>query len=389
MEAQTGLPDTSSPEAEEGTALHAIAAWCLQNGHDAVEHVDRVFHYDDHGVAKTFWMDEEGAECVQTFLDVVREQLAACVEAELLVEQRFHLEHLHPEFFGTADAVIVNKRTGYPIAVYDLKCGKGVIVEVRKEGKINKQTGYYGLGAIGNKPIHTGIGLCIVQPRAYHPDGPVRRTYATAEELEELARELVWAAKWTEEKDAARKAGEWCRFCKASPTCGELREHVYHRANLVWNSEDDAPMRPAGVPELMRDPPSPDAVAHWLAAADVIEQWIKDVRQYAHSMAERGHDVPGWKLVQKRATRKWIDATAAAESLLWDYGLDKSSCYRQVILSPAQAEKLVPKAQRQEMSRLWTKESSGVTLVREDNHRPTVLPSSTSAFIEDQREEKE
>ena len=393
VEAQTGLPDTSSPEAQEGTALHAVAADCLEHERDANHWTDREFEYEDHGEHKTIWIDEDQAECVQVFLDTVRGDLAECPESTLLVEQRFHLDHLHPEFFGTCDAVRVDGN-GYPLSVYDLKTGKGYIVEVRDKGpasKINKQLGYYGLGAIGKLPLINSVVLVIVQPRAYHPDGPVRRTWATPEELQELTRELVHAAHWAESTwnteggplHPPRKAGEWCRFCRAAPTCDALANHVFDRANVVF---DDATALPVIASENRADVLAKNAndIAFALEAANVIEEWIAQVRKHAHSLVERGYEVPGWKLVQKRAMRKWKDTAAAERELYFTYGLAETSIRSYSILSPAQAEKLVPKDERKEMAKLWTAESSGVTLVRESNSRPAVLPSSTAAFIEDQ-----
>jgi hypothetical protein len=47
VEAQAGLPDNSGPEAQEGTALHAVAAHCLEHEMDAAEWIDTHFRYDD------------------------------------------------------------------------------------------------------------------------------------------------------------------------------------------------------------------------------------------------------------------------------------------------------------------------------------------------------
>jgi hypothetical protein len=42
-----------------------------------------------------------------------------------------------------------------------------------------------------------------------------------------------------------------------------------------------------------------------LNSADLIQDWLNAVRAYAHSQAEMGVSIPGYQLVDKRATRRW------------------------------------------------------------------------------------
>jgi hypothetical protein len=48
-----------------------------------------------------------------------------------------------------------------------------------------------------------------------------------------------------------------------------------------------------------------------LKTAEVLEGWIEDLRSLATRVLEGATPVPGWKLVAKRATRKWIDEDKA------------------------------------------------------------------------------
>ena len=79
----------------------------------------------------------------------------------------------------------------------------------------------------------------------------------------------------------------------------------------------------------------PAQLADWLGKADVIEQWIAALREHAHGIINNGVPIPGWKLQDKRATRKWSDeeqvlATAKANGIRAQ-GLK--------LLSPTQLEK--------------------------------------------------
>src|SRR3546814_4893751 len=99
----------------------------------------------------------------------------------------------------TGDAVLYRPSTG-ELRVYDLKYGRGVPVEVER----NSQELYYGLGATMAEPgrLVNTVELVIVQPRAPHRDGPVRRWETTGMELLDWAVELVDAAKRTARPDA-------------------------------------------------------------------------------------------------------------------------------------------------------------------------------------------
>jgi hypothetical protein len=58
-----------------------------------------------------------------------------------------------------------------------------------------------------------------------------------------------------------------------------------------------------------------DQIAHYLEQAPLIEAFIKDLQQMAHGLLEEGRKVPGWKLVNKRATRQWTNEDKAVAFL--------------------------------------------------------------------------
>jgi glutaredoxin 2 len=373
VRAQEGMPDEQSEYAREGTACHAVAALCLESGQDAVEYVDRVVE----GVEIT----DEHAEAIQVYLDTVRSDKEAR-GGKLLVERRFHLASLHPEFYGTSDCVAVG--TDDVLRVYDLKMGVGKVVEVNGPDGANPQLAFYALGALSTLPETLPVGeveLIVVQPRAFHRDGPVRRARVLImHELEQLAIDLVNGARAALEPDAPRVAGDHCTFCRAAPTCPALRDHVFDLAQLDF--DEDKGMTHNGIGDRTVNPVTMDnaKLAKVLDAADVIQSWLNAVRYHAHILADRGQTIPGYKLVTKRATRKWIDTARAESDLLFVFGLDESSIFGKKLLSPAQVEKLVPKADRKALAGLYDKASSGTRLVREGAEAAEVAASAQSDF---------
>ena len=104
-----------------------------------------------------------------------------------------------------------------------------------------------------------------------------------------------------------------------------------------------------------------------LAHADLLEQWLKDIRALAHQVLEKGGTVPGYKLVAKRATRQWVDQAAAATYLT---NANVSPFKELEMVTPAAAEKLLKEKLPKE---LVVSISSGNTMTSEDDPRPAVV----------------
>jgi hypothetical protein len=297
---------------------------------------------------------------------------------KLLVEQKFHLKDWNQAFFGTADCVRFAP-DDYLLTVYDAKFGAGEIVEVqRPSGRPNIQLGFYALGAVYElrKLIKslgaTRVELVVVQPRAWHREGPVRRKTFNLAAIEAVGDELVTAMQICAGPNAPLVAGSHCKFCKRAGDCVELRRASLAQANLEFS--DDADMSLTG---KVPDPATmtPQQMSQVLMAAEIFEIWLTAVKARAHVMAEH-QGVPGWKLVQKQGRRKFVDEEAAANALIYEFGVDEDAIYDTKLKSPAQAEKLLTKKDREseKFKALCPSISSGLVLVRDTNPRLEVVP---------------
>lgn len=210
VSASLGLPNPSTWAAEEGTMLHEAAANILL------------------GLDVPYELTDEQWEIVNLYVEVVKKEVG---EGQLFVEQRFKMPH-HPEFWGTADAVI---QRGDHLLVVDLKAGRGVEVKADYAGRINPQLGFYALGAMAalNRTDWESVEVIIVQPRY----GGVKRRLTSMLELNELAAELVEAARLAESDDPPFAAGSHCHFCLARATCPALREEVFRLAQMDFADE--------------------------------------------------------------------------------------------------------------------------------------------------------
>jgi len=358
-----GMPDIpSSHYAKEGQCAHHVAELCLADGRgNAVDYIGREFE----GVEVT----EEMAEAVQTYINVVRADKAT-LGGKLIVEHKFDLTQLHEGLYGTNDAMLFAEREPV-LFVYDYKHGAGVPVDVTD----NPQLRYYGLGGVLTMklPKIEWVELVIVQPRCNHIDGPVRRERIRLVDLVEWATELVAAIKRTMLPDAPLKAGEHCKWCKASVECPELRSVAERVAQVDFAA--------------FKAPPAPETInisqlLQVLARADVVEQWLNDVRAHAEKMLESGINLPGWKLAAKRATRKYkLPEDDIRKALIEDFGLEEREILTEPELkSPAQIEKLLKGEAKKRINTLCIKESSGYVLAPESDPRPAMLPPAVQDF---------
>lgn len=344
------------PYAEEGTIAHALAEKCL------VENWEKTSSFVAGPVS------EEMAEAVQTYLDVVRADLAALSPlTKLVVEKKFSLSSLgRPDMFGTNDAMLLEP-FGI-LRVYDYKHGRGVAVDAVN----NPQMMYYAIGAVSDVVGVEDVELVIVQPRAIHADGPVRRHRLSVSDLMRWGRDvLLPGAKATEPEDAPLSAGKHCRFCPALAVCPEQRKKAVVVAASVFAEKP----KPLPTPSAM----SNADIKSVLDNAEGVEAWFEAVRAYARHGLETGRvaaaDI-GHKLVAGRATRKWADEVKAEK---WLSGILGDGAYApKKILSPAQAEKALTGDAKKAVSTSTT-ETRGTQLAPLDDKRPAL---ATTVFTE-------
>ena len=263
-----------------------------------------------------------------------------------MVETEIDFGNHLPGAFGSAD--VLGKLPKKAI-VLDWKFGSGVIVEAEE----NDQGMFYGRAAMHTEKAKwifediEEVEIIIIQP----PE--IRRWTTTVARLEQFERDLVAAVKDSTRADAMMASGDHCRWCAAKPTCPLMTGAVDRATQLALKDLN------------------PSQIATYLSQADMLEEWVKDLRELAHQMLEADVNVPVYKLVAKRATRQWVDEDQAKAKLL-EMRLGKEATVEKVI-SPAQAEKVLKKYNLDLPQELVVAVSSGSTLVADSDPRPAVL----------------
>lgn len=346
------LPSESSHYAAEGTAAHALAEKCLLTKKKPSVYIGEMF---------------EGFEATQEMIDAVNVYTNHCSEfllGEHLVERKLDLPFLGKGTKGTADFIAVKDGI---LHVIDYKHGQGVPVEAVG----NIQGLCYGLGAtkMFDKHDWCKLRITIVQPRAPHPEGPIRSWDVPRYETLDYMMEFLAAAKATERDDAPLSVGDHCRFCKAKPTCPAQKKFAQEALQMDFG---DVTSKPVPIEFLSED----EIIDLVFNKIKLIEQWCQSVKDYAQNQAEHGTPLRGTKLVHTRQSRIWSD-TEIAEKVFGNF----DGAYERKFKSVAQIEKLVGKKRFVELSaNLVDKKATGVTLVRESDPRPNARMSASEEF---------
>lgn len=363
----------SSVYAREGTAAHELASVLLQNGRPTKYYAGWVIDSESGVMVKPeegeadndrFWeATEEMIEAVDIYVKAVR----VCKNkhgGELIVEERLDLSHIAPETSGTCDAAVYVPKTK-ELHVFDLKYGKGVVVSPRE----NPQALMYTSGMV--KRLHNrGVGdvyMYICQPRA--PGDPVKAWKIDPVWLMDWESEATDAAELTTKEDAELNPGTWCKFCPAAPKCPALHQAAIDTAAIEF-----------GGSEIVPDPEaySPEELAGKLAQLPLLKEFIKAVEDFAHAEATHGRCPPGYKLVAKRAIRKWKDNTDELVETCELLGLDAYD--EPKLKSPAQLEKQIDRKDRKLLNPFVHKSSSGTILVHQDDEREAVVADAATEF---------
>ncbi|SUM66727.1 DUF2800 domain-containing protein [Staphylococcus nepalensis] len=360
IKASEGIGDKTTTFAEEGTFAHELSELYFVRLYDGM--TEDKFQQELERYKQNEYYSEELREYVEQYVDIVEEKVneaRAQDEPILFFEHRLDLTRYVPESFGTGDVIIYYNGT---VEIVDLKFGKGVEVSALN----NPQLRLYGLGAYellkDFEDVHT-IKTTIIQPRLHN----VSSESMTADDLVSWGLNVVrpQALKAIEGKGEF-KPGNHCRFCKIRHSCRARAE-----ANLNASKE-------LTTPTTLTD----DELAELLHKLPDIKRWASDVEEYCREQAlENNRNFDGWKVVEGRASRKYVDNEQVFERLKEHY--DPNEISETKVLSIPKLEKQIGKKKVAELlSDLVEKPQGKPTLVTEDDKRQPITDSAESDFTE-------
>ena len=190
-EAEAASPDVASPYAQEGTVAHELAALALTDPMAYAVAMGRGSPLPVSGVVP----DEEMREAVSGYVEYIGK-----LRGRKFVEQRVDLSEWVSGGFGTADAIVLHRRT---LHVIDLKYGRGVRVDASN----NPQLLLYALGAMALVADFVDVRqvvLTIYQPRLDHVSTVTMRAAALRRWGEERRRKQRLKVVWDRGREMER-----------------------------------------------------------------------------------------------------------------------------------------------------------------------------------------
>ena len=354
------FPEEDSSYAAEGTLAHAWAAHILQP--------------DKHPAPEEKLSDEQMA-FVQQYVDFVLANTDDFREIELPLDLA---TVAGLEGKGTADCAAMD---GTTLKIIDLKFGQGVVVNAEK----NPQLMIYAAAAVDYFDLLAEVEkveLTIFQPRTVPAN--VSQWIITRDELDRWVNDELKPAVDTAvearrqfETNNGRVDGSLfqpgavqCRFCRARGNCPMQALAALSAATGKPASKDVLVNIAFGEPKYIAD---------YYGKLEMVEQWVKAVKDRAMSMLMAGKELPGYKLIAgRKGARAWSDADAA-EQMLKTFKVKLEDRYTFKVISPTQAEKLfkagtIGERQWPKLQGLITQSEGAPTIVPETDPRPAVTP---------------
>ena len=334
--------DKGSDYAAEGTDAHELCEYKLRKalGMEAQDPTENLT-----------WFNEEMSDCANGYAAYVLEQVEAakqsCADPVVLIEQRVDFSRWVESGYGTADCIIISDGT---LQIIDYKHGLGVLVSAEE----NPQMQCYALGALELfDDIYDidSVRMTIYQPRRDNVSTyeiSKDELYRWADEVLKPTADLAFAG------DGNFLCGEWCGFCKAKHDC---------RARADANTE--LARYDFKLPPLLTD----EEVEEILTRVDDLVAWATDIKEYALQQAISGKEWNGWKLVEGRSNRRYVNDTVVAD-VVEHAGYDP---YERKVLGVTAMQKLLGKSRFDELLSPYIEKPQGKpALVPESDKRPAM-----------------
>lgn len=275
--------DEESEHSREGVAAHWVFAEIfagrpVESGAAAIN-----------GVAVT----DEMVEGANLFVDTVTSTrlLPPNLWPDLYIERTISTgERISPDCWGTPDC------WGWNVAekilyLWDYKFGHGYIdVFGNWQLLCYAAAALFALGVDGYTEQQVTVKFCIVQPRNYCAEGPVRTWVVNAAELRGLYNTLAAAAERAKAPNPAATVNPNCGHCSARHACATLQRAAWSAADL---STQEQPLNM-----------TPEARALELRmlrrAQATLEARVSGVEEQMTSELKRGRGVAGFLLEQGR-----------------------------------------------------------------------------------------
>jgi len=382
--------DRQSPDAAHGTAAHYVGELCLRLNHDVDVYAGCTIAVSPKGECRFVHANaplkddpdvhhadtEMGFEVDDEMIVAVQEYVDWCVALPGRHFTEVRVEHtdwcpdkdefgskLDPQY-GTSDhiaCIAAGEHEDYPestLVVTDLKYGKGVQVFAIE----NKQAIKYALGTWKEYDWiyrFKRVVIRIAQPRLNHFDVwelSVDELLAWGDKIKKRL-ELVFV-----ENPPFQPSEKGCKFCKVSYKCKPLQVHLH---NIYAMQFDDLTGEPLHDTRTLTD----EELLQAYSAIPLFRIAGEAIEAEAYRRLSQGESFGRKKLVAAHTHRAWVDETEV-KKFMREKGIDDFKIVERKLVSPAQAEKLLPRSLWPELARLYDRPPGKPCIVDESDPRP-------------------
>lgn len=374
VKATAGMESLSSRYAAEGTVAHHVLEGSMLDGKfKASNWIGEIIDVEVEGKLGGMIVTKEMAEAVQVCLDFIKPIVEEADEWH--PEQQITLELFGaPDCYGTGDFMARVTIAGR-IIIIDYKHGAGTLVEVID----NPQLKIYGLGALlrlGKGSGITHVQTTIVQPRAPHPQGPIRSHTYTVAELMDFGQDVLDAIDACEADNPPFVPGDHCKWCGIEDSCAARAKAIAGDIVAVISEMSDG---------MVLTPTEQEQFLQRIESLG-LEDFVGALRGAIHKRLEDGGSSDRYKLVAKRASRVWLrdesQTIAKLQPLLAKKNASRVDLYTSEFKSPSEVEKVIGKGveARAVLEGLTARVSSGTNLVPIDDPRQKALVNAEDEF---------
>lgn len=376
--------------ADEGIEAHAVLEAGLLNGCvTATQSIDNSIYCCE---PERFDVDfkasvNDALDYIYSILEFLNERYG---DAVMWIERYVNppVASMPDEAGGFCDIAIYSAK-GKILYIMDYKHGAGVA----KAALGNSQVKQYGAGflfeddAVVNAADIETVICVIIQPRAFHPDGDIREYATTPAELFDYLMLLDETIEKCERPDAPLVPGvDQCRFCPARTTCPAAEKAALNTVAAHIDKVGQVNTKQLPNPKTL----DLQRLGYIMQMKPYLTSWLKAVEDHAAELERTGVDVPGVKVVEARAQRKYYGEEAKiAKDLAALIGCSIDEVYRRKLVTITDAEQMLVEAFKSRVDKkkrkkaaedaaqmfayFTLKESSGnLVLVTDDDPRPAV-----------------
>ena len=294
--------------ANRGTAIHTLSEKALKDNVPCIGFLGTKLE----GIKIT----QEMADIAQVYVDYI-----TAAKGDKFYEQKVSVDELIPDCWGTADSIICRPEK---LTVADLKSGSGF----RIEAVDNKQLLIYALGAYFKYDWiydFKEITMVIIQP----PLDNISTWTISVDELMAFKQDLLDAKLRIDyQKDLFVMTAKGCQWCPAKFVCPEHLDIANRTAQIDFKAK------------------IPDDLSYWLEKLPILKGFISAVEEVAYEKLVSGAVIDGFALGKAARRRSWTDEDEVID-FVQSHGL-ASTFIKEVLISPAQVDKLVLNPSMQE-----------------------------------------